>query len=132
MERAVKLFGKLKLPAAVLTPDQMMRAAWPAAVGKTIAAHSRAAAVKGSRLIVEVEDAIWQRQLYTLRNQILARLNAVLGDAVVGEVDFRVAVPRRPPRIEERTAASGGDEAERISDPVLRRLYRNSRKKALA
>jgi predicted nucleic acid-binding Zn ribbon protein len=131
MERAARLFGKMKLPAAVLSREEMMRAVWPAAVGKKIAAHTRAAAVAGSRLIVDVEDAVWQKQLNTLRGQIISSLNAALGAIVVTDLDFRLAVPRRPPQIEQRVATSH-DDAERIADPVLRRLYRSSRKKALA
>lgn len=121
----------MKLSAAVMPREEILRAAWPSAVGKKIAAHTRAAAVAGSRLIVDVEDAVWRKHLYTLRGQILANLNQALGDGSITSLDFRLAVPRRPPQIEERVATSH-DEAERISDPVLRRLYRNSRKKALA
>ncbi len=131
MERAAKLFGKMKLPAAVVSREELMRAAWPGAVGKKIAAHTRAAAVAGSRLIVDVEDAVWQKQLYTLSGQILTRLNAALDGITVTELSFRLAVPRRLPQVEHHAAASQ-DEAEGITDPVLRRLYRSSRKKALA
>jgi len=131
MERAGRLFGRMKLPAAVMSREEMMRAAWPVAVGKRIAAHTRAAAVSGSRLIVDVEDAVWQKHLYTLRGQILVNLNNALGQIAVTDLDFRLAVPRRPPRIEQSVATSN-DEAERIADPVLRRVYRSSRKKALA
>lgn len=121
----------MKLPAAAVSREDVLRAAWPAAVGKKIAAHTRAAAAAGTRLIVDVEDTVWQKHLLTLRSHILANLNRELGDGSVTDLDFRLAVPRRPPRIEECASASH-DEAERISDPVLRRLYRNSRKKASA
>ena len=131
MVRAGRVFGKMKLPAAVMSREEMMRAAWPAAVGKKIAEHTSAVVVAGSRLIVDVEDAVWQKHLLTLRGQIIANLNMALGDDSVTASDFRLAVPRRPPQIEERVATSL-DEAEQIADPVLRRLYRSSRKKALA
>jgi hypothetical protein len=131
MVRAGRVFGKMKLPAAVMSREAMMRAAWPAAVGKKIAEHTRAVVVVGSRLIVEVEDAVWQKHLLTLRGQILANLNMALGEDSVAALDFRLAVPRRPPQIEARVATSL-DEAEQIADPVLRRLYRSSRRKALA
>jgi len=121
----------MKLPAAVMSREELMRAAWPVAVGKRIAAHTRAAAVSGSRLIIDVEDAVWQKHLYTLRGQILVNLNNALGQIAVTDLDFRLAVPRRPPQIEQNVATSN-DEAERIADPVLRRVYRSSRKKALA
>ena len=131
MVRAGRVFGKMKLAAAVMSREAMMRAAWPAAVGKKIAEHTSAVVVVGSRLIVDVEDAVWQKHLLTLRGQILANLNMALGDDSVTALDFRLAVPRRPPQIEDRVATSL-DEAEQIADPVLRRLYRSSRKKALA
>ena len=50
-----------------------------------------------NRLVVEVEDAVWQRQLWTLRGQILQRMEQVLGRKIVEEIEFRIAVPRMKP-----------------------------------
>ena len=83
------------------------------------------------RLVVEVEDAIWQRQLFTLRHQILHKIGKVIGSGVVEEVEFRVRVPRPAPRREER-ANRPYDEADGIEDPVLRRVYKFARKRASA
>ena len=69
MERAGRLIGKLKLPKAVLDPESMARSAWPAAVGKRIAARTRAVKLVRHSLVVECEDAVWQRQLNTLKYQ---------------------------------------------------------------
>ncbi len=130
MERAGRLIARLKLPAGSISPEEVARRAWPAAVGKRIAARTRPAWLTGSRLVVEVEDAVWQRQLAVLKRQILAKLDEVIGSSLVGEIEFRVAVPRRPPQREEKTSAA--DEADRIEDPVLRAIYREKRKKESA
>ncbi len=85
----------------------------------------------GSRLIVEVEDAVWQRQLGTLERQILEKLDAVVGRLTISAIEFRIAVPRRPPRRAEKPEAAK-DEADGIQDPVLRIIYREKRKKESA
>jgi len=132
MERAGKSLAKLKLSDAI-SQDDLARAAWPAAVGKRIAAHAAAKSLVRGSLIVEVEDGIWQKQLFYLRYQILAKLQEVLGAGVITDVEFRIATPRRPPQ----TALSVSntkprDEADGISDPGLRLIYKQARKKASA
>ena len=62
MERASKLIRGLRLSGEVITPEQLAFAAWPEAVGKKIASHTRAAKLVRNRLVVEVEDAIWQQE----------------------------------------------------------------------
>jgi predicted nucleic acid-binding Zn ribbon protein len=128
MERAARMIGKLKLCAS---PDEFARAAWPVAVGPRIAAHAAAAGLEGNRLVVEVEDAVWQRQLQTLAPQILARLEQVVGPGLVGGLTFRPMRPRRMPQREER-AARPADEADAIPDRAMRRLYKAARRKATA
>jgi predicted nucleic acid-binding Zn ribbon protein len=128
MERAARLIGKLKLCA---TPEELARAAWPVAVGKRIAAHASAAALDGRRLIVEVEDAVWQRNLKTLEPQIVRRMEEVLGSALVGTLSFRPMLARRMPQREERSARPA-DEAEAIPDVAMRHIYKVARRKATA
>jgi predicted nucleic acid-binding Zn ribbon protein len=131
MDRAAKLISRLPLPRGCVTPEELARAAWPQAVGRRIASRARAVALADSTLIVEVEDEVWQGQLSTLRSQILARLKEVLGKEIVADMDLRVRIPRRLPQRAEQAQLSP-DEAERIEDPVLRRLYKLSRKRSLA
>ena len=128
MERAGRLIGKLKLCA---TPEDLARAAWPVAVGKRIAAHSAAVRLDGSCLVVEVEDAVWQGHLMGLRNQIVKRMEEVLGSALVGALVFWPMLPRRMPQREEG-AARRADEADDIADLQMRRLYKVARRKATA
>ncbi len=109
----------------------MACAAWPAAVGKKIAVHTRAIALVRNRLVVEVEDAVWQRQLFSLRRQIIARMEQALGRPIVAELEFRIGVPKRMPQRAE-TGSRLLDEADAITDPILRNLYIASRKRARA
>lgn len=131
MERASRVLGKLSLPQGTFTPEAMVCAAWASAVGKKIAAHARATKLVRTHLIVEVEDAIWQRQLFVLREQIRRKIDESIGAGVVDEIEFRVMPVRLGPQRARRTLASA-DEANGIADPVLRNLYRASRKRELA
>lgn len=130
MERAGRSLAKLKLSGKI-SADELAVAAWPAAVGKRIALHARAVAVVRGNLIVEVEDPVWQKQLFYLRPHIVRKVREVLGDVTVTDVEFRIVAPRRPPQVatvarpEART-----DDADSIADPVLRIVYKQARKKA--
>jgi hypothetical protein len=131
MERASKVLGKLNLPQGMVDPEIIVCAAWAGAVGKKVAAHTRAARLVRSHLIVEVEDNIWQRQLFVLRGQIRRKIDESIGAGIVEDIEFRVA-PRRlgPQRAQHSTAVS--DDADGIADPVLRNIYKASRKRELA
>jgi predicted nucleic acid-binding Zn ribbon protein len=132
MERAGKSLAKLKLPDAI-SQDDLARAAWPAAVGKRIAVHAAAKSLVRGSLIVEVEDGIWQKQLFYLRFQILAKLQEVVGAGVITDVEFRIATPRRPPQPAlSLNDPKPEDEADAISDPGMRIVYKQARKKASA
>jgi predicted nucleic acid-binding Zn ribbon protein len=135
MERAGRLLGKSKLPGRVISEEQMACSAWPTAVGKRIAARTKATELVRNRLVIEVEDAVWQTQLFTLRTQILRRLEEITARPVVTELEFRIGVPKRAPQREEGTAIPGllfVDEADAIRDPVLRHNYKAARKRASA
>ena len=132
MERAGKSLAKLKISDAI-SQDDLARAAWPAAVGKRIAVHAVAKSLVRGSLIVEVEDGIWQKQLFYLRFQILGKLSEVLGAGVITDVEFRIATPRRPPQPAQSLGAGKPlDEADGISDPGMRIVYKQARKKASA
>jgi hypothetical protein len=132
MERAGKSLAKMKLGESV-TPEELACAAWQAVVGKRLVSHAWAKALVRGNLVVEVEDAIWQKQLFHLRLQILPRLCEILGNGIVKDLEFRIATPRRPPQPAlSARASSPADEADGIEDPVLRRIYRQSREKASA
>ena len=125
MERAACVLGKL----GVADEEKLAQAGWPLAVGRRLASRTRPLQLVGTRLVIGVEDAVWQSQLFTLREQILRRLEQVLGRRLVTALEFRVAVPRPGVRREELPARAP-DEADGIADPVLRSLYKASRKRA--
>jgi predicted nucleic acid-binding Zn ribbon protein len=102
MERTVRLIKDSKLSRQVLSEDDLSRAVWPAAVGKAIAAHTSRINLVRSTLVVEVEDAIWQRQLHQLSSQILQRLRKLTGSDSIQDLEFRIAIPRRQSQRIER------------------------------
>ena len=125
----------MKLPGDTVHGEELVRAVWPVAVGKKVARHARPSRIVRTRLVVEVEDVIWQRQLFALTGQIVKNLDKALGHGLVEDIEFRVVPPRREPQRATRSTAGtlfAEDEAERIADPVLRVIYKASRKKALA
>ncbi|MCZ2077600.1 MAG: DUF721 domain-containing protein [Bryobacteraceae bacterium] len=116
-----------------VSPEAVATRAWPIAVGKIIAAHSNVAAVVDKKLVIDVEDFEWQRQLFTLRRQILARMEQVAGTGLFIDLQFRIALPRRMPQREENAAAAPvQDEADGIRDRSLRYAYKMARKRASA
>lgn len=132
MERASKLIRGLNLPADAVSAEDLARAAWRHAVGPKIASHTRATRMVRTRLIVEVEDKVWQRQLFVLTPHVLANLQKSLGRGVVEDLEFRIVPRRRGPQVAAQPVNAPADEADRIADPVLRGIYRASRKRALA
>jgi Dna[CI] antecedent DciA-like protein len=134
MERASRLMGKMDFPGDSVSGEQLVCAAWSAAVGARIARHARAERLVRTKLIVGVDDAVWQRQLFGMSRMILSKLTEKLGERlVVDELEFRVAAPRRGPQRAERSTPAGPvDEADGIEDGDMRRLYIASRKRELA
>lgn len=136
MERAGRLLAGSRTARRCLSAEELSLAAWPAAVGRKAARHARAVALDGQRLVVEVGDELWRRNLELLGGQILANLRGMLGEAAPCAIEYRLAARRRPVRSEmagdEFRLAAPADEAARIPDPVLRRLYLQSKRKAVA
>ncbi|HTP30565.1 MAG TPA: DUF721 domain-containing protein [Candidatus Acidoferrales bacterium] len=110
----------------------MARSAWPDAVGKRIASHTRVTKLVRTRLVVEVEDSTWQRQLFSLSRHILHNLEKALGPGLVDDLEFRVVPRRREPLVARVSTPGISDDADAIADPVLRDLYKVSRRKAQA
>ena|SRR5437764_10757736 len=133
MERASRLIGNLHSAAPSITPEQIACAAWAKAVGKNIAAHTRPAKLVRKNLVIEVEDQLWQRNLFFLSRHILSNLEKAIGKGLVEELEFRI-VPRRlePRRATASAAALQVDDADQIADPVLRNLYKAARKRERA
>jgi hypothetical protein len=134
MERASKLIRQLGLPGDTITVDELACAAWPQAVGKRIASHTRAAKMVRGSIIVEVEDVTWQRQLFSLKPFIVRNLAKIVGPGMIEDAEFRIVPRRREPQRAVQAAPGGlfADDADAIEDPVMRGIYKASRTKALA
>ncbi len=123
MERAGRVIGK----GAHLSDEQIALASWRVAVGERLASRTNPIALVRDRLVVEVEDAVWQRQLFTLRSQIMRQLENAAGRRIVEQLEFRIALPKRKP-----ARAESLDEADGIKDAYLRNIYKAARRKASA
>jgi aspartyl-tRNA(Asn)/glutamyl-tRNA(Gln) amidotransferase subunit C len=127
MERASTLIRGLRLPGGTLSGEELACAVWPQAAGKKIASHTRAARLVRTRLIIEVEDVIWQRQLNSLSKHMIRNLEQILGKGMVEDLEFRVVPRRRGPERAEQSAPALFDDSDAIADPVLRSIYRAAR-----
>jgi hypothetical protein len=138
VESISRIFGKLSEADRPISPEQLVLSAWSSAVGKKIAARTRPTKMVRTRLVVEVEDQIWQRQLFVLTRQILANLEVKVGRGIVDEVEFRIVPRRREPNralVSMPGLFAGlhpGDEADQISDPHMRHIYKAARRKESA
>lgn len=134
MERASKLIRGLRLPSDTISAEELACSAWAEAVGKKIASHTRAVRLVRTRLVVEVEDKTWQRQLWALAPFIVSNLQKHLGAGLVDDLEFRAVPRRREPQraFEAFRTRPELDEADGIADPVMRSLFKASRKRALA
>ena len=134
MESISRIFGKLSQTDCPITTEQLVLSAWTSAVGRKIAVRTRPAKLVRTRLVVEVEDQIWQKQLFVLTRQILANLETKVGRGIVDDLEFRIVPRRREP---QRAAVSrpglfAPDEADNIPDPVMRHIYKAARRKESA
>jgi hypothetical protein len=129
MERISRIAGRSKAFNNTQTPDALAQAAWVAAVGKRLAAKPFLLRLFGSKLVVEVGDAVWQQQLTTMSGMLLEGMRKALGFELVKELEFRVGAQTEAPR---KGVASEAilDEADTIQDPMLRLAYRSSRKRS--
>lgn len=129
MQRAAKLLSKIKLQNAKLAPEEFAEAVWPSAVGRRLAQRTGQVKLYGRKLVVDVDDATWQRQLSTMANQILLKVQAIAGPGMIDHVEFRVGAPRRGPQAALAITAAD-DRADGITDPIFRHLYLASREQS--
>lgn len=63
-------------------------AVWNHCVGEALRKNSAAQQYSENRLTVAVVDAIWQRQLQQMSDQLLYRLNSLLGQPLLRKIQF--------------------------------------------
>jgi len=123
---AARLFGS--------SPERrlaLVRCAWVAAVGPELARRTEVVALDRGLLRVRVPDSAWQRTLFRMRGDILARLRAIAGAAsphalgfVQGEVKELPAPPPSPPApVALEPSAALVAAAAGIEDEALRAAF---------
>ena len=65
-------------------------AAWKHAAGDGLKEHAVPLKLENRTLTIAVADAIWQKQLHSMRGQLLFRVNSILGKPLVSTLDFVV------------------------------------------
>jgi predicted nucleic acid-binding Zn ribbon protein len=134
MDQASRIIAQWAGVSDVIGHERIACGTWKKAVGKKIALRTRALKLVRTTLIVEVDDEIWRKNLWSLRYQILHNLEKALGPEIVTAIELRVMPPRFGPQRAERVEAPGAprDEAENILDPGMRRIYKAARRRETA
>lgn len=131
MDKALRLVAKLK--NKIVTDEELARAAWKAAVGDRLEIRARFRGLVRDRIVIEVDDALWQRQMTAMEGQILGKLSRIAGKAIANQIEYRIAIPKPGPEMEteaEFRLQMANPEARGIKDSGLRRVYLQSKRKA--
>jgi len=85
-------------------PELAVKLAWSRAAGEGLRRNTSPMRFAGGCLTVSVADALWQRQLESMRAELTSRMNRLLGVTTVNHIVFRIApgdLPEPPPRTAE-------------------------------
>jgi predicted nucleic acid-binding Zn ribbon protein len=63
---------------------------WPQVVDEVVAQNTTPAAIKADLLIVNVSSSPWIHRLQFLKQDLIEKLNAALGHAVVKDMTFKI------------------------------------------
>jgi hypothetical protein len=135
MDQASRIIAQWSGASDLITGDRIACGAWKKAVGKRLGERTRAVKLVRDKLIVEVEDETWRKNLWGLRFQILKNLVKAIGPGIVENLEFRVMPARREAQREIIPALlvpGLTDDSSEISDPGMRRIYRNARRRETA
>jgi hypothetical protein len=69
---------------------ELLQKFMPSLVGDQLAGVMRVSAIHGARLVVDVPDKTWRRQLFLMKPKLLERINELWGAQRLTEIDFRV------------------------------------------
>lgn len=106
-------------------------AAWKHAAGEGLKDRAVPVKLEERTLIVSVADAIWQKQLHSMRGQLLFRVNSILGQPIVGAIEFVIDPKLFAPPVEQEKEEPIDNEvpleiwsaANAIKDKELRRSF---------
>ena len=93
-------------------------AAWKRAAGSGLRNHAAPLRLEGKTLVVAVADAVWQKQLGAMKGQLLFRINAILGQPLVSQIDLRI-----DPRIANTRPSPRSETKGQVLDKVPLELF---------
>src|SRR5262245_61152396 len=67
---------------------EVLRKLWPTLVGTKLAGLTTVTVVQGTRVVINVPDRIWRRQLIKMTPQLLARMNEPWATPWIKEIAF--------------------------------------------
>ena len=119
--------------------DRRLIEAWNRAVGPQIGAKAQPDRLRDDVLYVRVSTSVWMHELQFMKQDIIEKLNGILGAAAVSQIRFFIgdveAPPEKPsPRIAPVDASDlRADERDYIdsalagvADPELRKILRDT------
>ena len=69
--------------------EQRLFIQWEEIVGAAIARHSKPVRLRNDLLWVQVTEAAWRQELSLMRIELVAKINAALGEDLVKEIRLR-------------------------------------------
>ena len=105
---------------------ELVIALWKNVVGETVAQNARPLRVRESTLVLTVSSEAWKKELFSVRFEILKRLEKLLGASKVSRLELRVdpwmaavsaPVAEEPPS--QLVEEPNGLNLDSISDPEL-------------
>src|SRR5512138_3915449 len=67
---------------------EVLQKLWPSLVGTKLGLLTQVTAVQGSRVVINVPDQIWRRQLSKMRPQLLKKMNEPWATPWIKEIAF--------------------------------------------
>lgn len=97
--------------AQMLRPH-LAKARWAEIVGPQVAGVTQVSAVRDGVLIVRVKNSVWANELTLLKDDLLRRLNSVLGGRVLSDIHFQAGGLGRVPTQTVKIQAAAPTDAE--------------------
>jgi len=107
-------------------------AAWKHTAGDGLRHHAVPLSVQSRTLVVAVADSVWQKQLGAMKDELLFRINTLLGQPIVSQIELRIdAQMVNRPEPKTSAAETPNNEvplelwaaANEIQDKELRRAF---------
>ena len=67
---------------------ELIQRFWPDLVGEQLAAATQVTAIQGTKVVVNVPDLIWRKQLMRMKRPLLQKINEPWGSHKITEIAF--------------------------------------------